>query len=367
MTRSWAFFPVLFVFACHAGADVEGESFLPAEYRDFGKTCSIETLRTAMRIRSQRRIGGDIITGHGTAFGIDLAKYGHLAPRYMLSAGHVVLDERGQVERSLSIEIPGITGTAWHSCKVLAIDTDLDICLLESEVDLLQLAPFADEDVAEGAPLMLIGCKANTPPHPYPGQLTDKNYTDHLSKAQMSSFYHGDSGGPMFDARSEKLIGVAVAGIPRNGDMARDVGLFVPLSYVRRFVASAVLKIPAASHVVVRAPGLPDGRLVLQTTPEELPPIHMPRVKEPIAVLIPREKESGTARIVVTTKQGKPVARGFFESAESVCSREDEAPPARAIAARPVAARPVAAPAPARKVPFLTEAIEYGSSGAFMP
>ena len=57
-------------------------------------------------------------------------------------------------------------------------------------------------------------------------------------------FDHGCSGGPVFSARTGKVIGVAVAGIPLDHDMDYNKGLFVPVSAIESFIAPLTKNTP---------------------------------------------------------------------------------------------------------------------------
>lgn len=185
----------------------------------------------ACRLRYRRVESGTEITGHGTAFPADLAAYGFAGRRYLLSAAHNVLDDAGQPYRTLEIEIAG----GWSSCRVLAHDRNLDVCLLEAQLDLPHAAQLADADAAQGDAVVLAGAKRGQAVRVYEGVLEKKFHRGSARYRVRVPFDHGDSGGPFFDS-SGRVVGVAVAGVPLGADLDPGLGLYAPLAAVRSFL-----------------------------------------------------------------------------------------------------------------------------------
>ncbi|MCW8132019.1 MAG: LysM peptidoglycan-binding domain-containing protein [Planctomycetota bacterium] len=192
--------------------------------------------QTAVRIRYERSAGNATVTGHGTAFGADLSKYGYAGRRYLLSAAHNVLDDNGEPFSTVKIELDGEARTVWSRCRVLAFDKDLDLCLLEANDDLPALAELADFEAEAGADLVLVGSPRGIPIKVFEGTLTRRFESGTIRSAARVPFDHGDSGGPFFCSRTGKVVGVAVAGVPKDGDLDHTIGLFVPVSGVLSFM-----------------------------------------------------------------------------------------------------------------------------------
>lgn len=188
----------------------------------------------AVRIRHQRHEGAVTFTGHGTAFGVDLSSYGLTKPRYLLSASHNVQDD-GNVYGDIRIEI---SENEWISIAVVSFDPNLDICLLKSSVDLQSVAKLAEKDVAVGGNLTLVGSPRGAPIAIFDGILLRKFDRGTVRSLAKITFDHGDSGGPFFDAKTGLVVGMAVAGVPKDGDMDHEVGLYVPLVAITSFLES---------------------------------------------------------------------------------------------------------------------------------
>ena len=192
-------------------------------------------LHSAVRIRYERIDGTAIVTGHGTAFSVDLSRWGYVGSRYLLSAAHNVLDNNGRPFSTLKVEIEGSEQATWTRCRVLAVDKELDLCLVESNRPVLQQTVLAAGDEAVGHGVMLAGSPRGIPIALYDGILTKRFESGSVRSSASLPFDHGCSGGPFFNAKGE-VIGVAVAGVRQNDDMNKNIGLFVPLAGVTSFL-----------------------------------------------------------------------------------------------------------------------------------
>jgi S1-C subfamily serine protease len=98
-----------------------------------------------------------------------------------------------------------------------------------------------DAGVDVDSAVIVVGCPSGVPPQASYGWLTDKDpHVKGVMWEAAANFYHGNSGGPVFDAVQGKVIGVAVAGIPdAKGEMNRKVALFSPYFEVKKFLDNA--------------------------------------------------------------------------------------------------------------------------------
>jgi LysM repeat protein len=193
-------------------------------------------LKSTVRFRSERMEGRDLVTGHGTAFGVDLKQFGYPGKRYLLSAAHNVLDNDGRLHDTLKLEMSRGAQFYWTSCKVVAFDQDLDICLVECKEELPEVMQLDNAELAPGNPLLLAGSPRGIPVALFRGFVMRRFYNGSVRSAARIAFDHGDSGGPMVSPRSGRVAGVAVAGIPKDGDLDHTVGLFVPLEGITSFL-----------------------------------------------------------------------------------------------------------------------------------
>lgn len=194
-------------------------------------------LRSAVRIRYERSDGTATVTGHGTAFAVDLSKWGYVGGRYLLSAAHNVLDSNDRPFATLKAEIEDAERPVWTRCRVLAFDKELDLCLVESNRPVLRQTVLATDDEEAGHGVLLAGSPRGIPVALYEGTLTRRFESGSVRSSARLPFDHGCSGGPFFNTKGE-VIGVAVAGVPKDNDMDKNIGLFVPLVGVLSFLES---------------------------------------------------------------------------------------------------------------------------------
>jgi len=194
-------------------------------------------------------------TGWGAAFAVDLSSYGLRSSRYLLTAAHLIQIVNGQIMPRGDLDIEVGAGL-WAPCKVVAIDHARDLCLLESSVRLPVLSKLSNwndfQNVSQiGEGVVIVGCPRGVPPCVSRGVLTDKDPNVAGVRWQAAAqFNHGNSGGPVYDAGSGKVIGVAVAGLSDGmGDMRPDTALFAPFMEVRSFLDMVV-----ATHPTLRVP-----------------------------------------------------------------------------------------------------------------
>jgi S1-C subfamily serine protease len=200
-----------------------------------------DVLKSAVRLRLQQFTTDEIVTGWGSAVAIDLKDYGIARPRYLLSAAHLVLSKtsRQLATGELKAELERNGHKDWVSIKVVAVDDKADLCLLETPVDLPIMAKLGDGKEAVGDELMIVGCPSGVVPQISRGRLTSKtpNVEGKLWQA-AAKFWHGNSGGPVFNARTCTITGVAVAGVKSDtgNDMDPNTALFCPMDSVKRFL-----------------------------------------------------------------------------------------------------------------------------------
>lgn len=182
------------------------------------------------RLRYERTEGPATITGHGTAFAVDLSGYGRNGVKWLLTAAHNVLDD-GKPLKTLKVEF----GKDWIPCRASSWDADLDICLLESETDPPGRMTLGEGDPKEGDGIAMIGSPKGKPLKEFKGTVTRQFERGNAKSSARIPFEHGDSGGPILDSRG-RVVGIAVAGVPKEGDLDKNIGLFVPLSAILAFL-----------------------------------------------------------------------------------------------------------------------------------
>jgi len=163
----------------------------------------------------------------------------YLGNRWILTAYHVVKGA-GPIrahfstsEHKASVEI---------DCKIVHVDKSWDLALLEVE-DVPYFARGArlgKDNPVVGDPLIIIGA---------PVGVSDKTATVGFfagSKGQWwqtsNAVFFGNSGGGVYSANDERLVGICVKGIGSMFSMAPNIALIVPLPEIKRFLKNAERK-----------------------------------------------------------------------------------------------------------------------------
>lgn len=276
--RTRFFICVAVLFTSVLSIDAFSEEVLTAAQRS-------ELLCSATRIRYERVDGNALVVGHGTAFGINLDAYGQPGRRYLLSAAHNVVDKAGKAYPTLKIEIPTQGGQLKGcQCRVISADSNLDLCLLECDEDLPAVVTLSLADEAAKSPVILAGSPRGVPVQLYDGTLVRRFHEGSVRSLAELEFDHGCSGGPLFSARTGKVIGVAVAGIPKGDDMDHTKGLFVPASAIESFIAplqreTLASSPPARSFVLANSVSGPAPKAAYQ--PATIPTPTTSRARRP--------------------------------------------------------------------------------------
>ncbi|MEI6236047.1 MAG: serine protease [Planctomycetota bacterium] len=218
---------------------VTGDSTVSAAQRSIAGP-----MATTFRIRSQEARGNAIVTGHGTAFAIDLSEFGYGRKRYLMTACHVVKEKNGQLAPNLRIEMRTPRGVRWARVRVLSSDVKMDVALLECETDLPHVAKFCQRDVSERNPLVMIGSPAGVPLRALKGFVRQRKNVE-PSVATVEYIQEGCSGGPIFDANSQTVAGLCIAGIGvgKSAKMDPHTCLYVSVANMKRFLRAS-LKLP---------------------------------------------------------------------------------------------------------------------------
>jgi S1-C subfamily serine protease len=156
---------------------------------------------------------------------------------YILTAAHVVGDES-----SVTIEFfyPVITKI---DASVIITDTAKDFALLRalgvpaspaggSEVNKATLAP-KDYTPYIFTPVYSVGCSLGLPPRPSEGIISVID-TDHWEVS--SPILPGNSGGPVYDAHTYEVIGIAVWVKVYNGQLVTTMAGIVPINQIYNFL-----------------------------------------------------------------------------------------------------------------------------------
>ena len=217
-------------------------------------------MQSTFRIRHQIHKDGYVVTGHGTAFGFDASAYGYDNRHYLLTVSHNVLDESGRPLSILELELtPGV----WSPCRVTAFDKNLDLCLVETSQALPRVMKLSEMELASGDSVWMAGSPRGVPVGLYKGTVLERFERGSVRTLMEIPFDHGDSGGPVINPKTGRITGVAVAGIPKNGDLDHTVGLFVPVLAISSFLdgnrVAGFKPAPSAAAALASNPEIPTG------------------------------------------------------------------------------------------------------------
>ncbi|MCK6470415.1 MAG: serine protease [Planctomycetes bacterium] len=184
-------------------------------------------LRASLRLRA-----GGRVTGAAVAIG----KHRALTALHATGTGE-----------ALAVEVSSPDGGyAWREATVVARDETHDLALLETKEAFGVWAPLAKRDTLRpGDALIAVGAPMGTALCASAGYLARAGAEGHWpndAEAWQASNagYFGNSGGPVFDANSGEIVGIAVGGVGHfAGGMAPNALFFEPAPRLRAFLEAA--------------------------------------------------------------------------------------------------------------------------------
>ena len=226
---------------------------LPADYNPYQRLYE-ELLKPTVRISSASGIGSGVVIPsyklQDTSYKLDnLKPVTFNSVTYVLTAAHVVENQSIVTVTFYSYNQPDKSGN-YSSCliyeaDVVMTDTNKDLALLAADTHGLTRtysAKLARKDYQPFlfAPVYAVGCSLGLPPRPSQGIITS------ISENQCSSvaiFWEisapilpGNSGGPVFDANTHEVIGIAVWVKTYYGQLITTMAGIVPISEIYEFL-----------------------------------------------------------------------------------------------------------------------------------
>lgn len=251
----------------HPRLDAPPERVIQGKFPQIPKSLTVGTYRLKVKTRvvEQTLLGAISSTkeGVGSSFAIDLTAYGLKEKKYIITAAHCVIIAGTTPAESIEVEIRTPLAKRWIKCKPAVIDKDRDAALLVVEEE-LPVSFEIDTEAVVGAAVVVGGCPAGTTPSATLGFLTSKdpelggNLKCQVWQVSVPFFY-GNSGGPVIDAESSKVIGILVAGLgDGHGGLIPGVAICVPSVELKRLVSYYMeLRALALQPVPVPAPIAP--------------------------------------------------------------------------------------------------------------
>lgn len=172
----------------------------------------------------------------GTAVGVDLSNFSYhkeklIGNSYLITAAHVVTEKDAIGPLEMFAKIPEL---GFIKIEVIVLDTSLDIAIIKCKMDLPFITHIDFTPIEMGLEIINVGCPEGVDPIANKGKITDTFKESFI--ADVKGFYHGSSGGGMFRADNEKLIGISTSGLADKNDplgMKRGMGIFVPIKFIK--------------------------------------------------------------------------------------------------------------------------------------
>jgi S1-C subfamily serine protease len=208
---------------------------LPNDYNPYQKLYD-DLLAPTVRIENASGIGsGVIISATG-------------ATDWILTAAHVVGNNSSVVVTFYSY----ISNTQTVLCDLCAFvvmtDTGKDLALLRTQInadlkDIIHKAKLASKDYTPFlfAPIYAVGCSLGLDPRPSSGIITaiSDNQRSSASYWEISApILPGNSGGPVFDANTHEVIGIAVWVKVYHGQLVTTMAGVIPITEIYKFLNS---------------------------------------------------------------------------------------------------------------------------------
>jgi len=157
---------------------------------------------------------------------------------YILSAAHVVGDYSAVTVTVYSYHRGDAEVAEEIQANVVLTDTTKDLALLRalcvSAVKPAKLAP-KDYTYYLFTPVYAVGCSLGLEPRPSSGILSALS----VSAVEISApILPGNSGGPVYDAKTHKLIGIAVWVRVYNGQLVTTMAGVVPIQQIYEFLTA---------------------------------------------------------------------------------------------------------------------------------
>lgn len=154
---------------------------------------------------------------------------------YILTAAHVVGEES-------TVTIEFFSPSVFQSASVVITDTAKDLALIKIRSVPPSLHVYSATLAPENYqpylfnPIYTIGCSLGLPPRPSAGIISVVE-SDHWEVT--SPILPGNSGGPVYDARTYEVIGIAVWVKLYNGQLITTMGGIVPINAIYALIRSA--------------------------------------------------------------------------------------------------------------------------------
>ncbi len=174
----------------------------------------------------------ETVTGHGTAFAISTDT--------LLTCAHNIIDDEKKIPYDVMwVEVYGKK----FVIRPLYYNRNLDLAVVATlkPMNLKETLGLATNNAFLGDSITIAGSLRGTPVEDYKGKVTGIYHEGTIRTCAAVQFDHGLSGSPVLNDTNQ-VVGIATAGIPKDGDLDKTQGLFVPASIVREFMREYFLQ-----------------------------------------------------------------------------------------------------------------------------
>lgn len=187
-------------------------------------------LQSSFRLTTVHSKDHFYLMNKGTAFGVDLSEYGFKGKKFLLTAGHNVRS-MSDIKSETTIEIKE---DVWINCKIVRLDEDLDLAILEADKE-IPVLKLSKEDVKTGKDVVMASSPSGQPIRIFKGKVLKRWESSSIFTKVEIELDYGDSGSAVICSNG-KVVGVIVAGLKVNDKLDTKFGLFVPISVIQTFL-----------------------------------------------------------------------------------------------------------------------------------
>jgi len=163
----------------------------------------------------------------------------------VLTCYHLYGGGRGEENGEVEIRTDKHKGRVWVKATVVAKDAERDWCLLSIDIQTPHaLVPDYEPGLDVGDPVCIIGAPSGeNSTCASIGYMADFG-TDPEGPRELwlssNAIFYGNSGGPVIDANTGRLIGILVQGRGHTNALAPNIALFVPLVNISKELTKAI-------------------------------------------------------------------------------------------------------------------------------
>lgn len=180
----------------------------------------------ANKMSAQFRVADRVVTGHGLCVPIKVN-----GKKVLLTAAHIVKNGTLDADEIL-VDYP----VGWIRCKVIKINVEADLCLLEPMLSPEKTVKLNDKDNEEKEEVFNPNFFSKMKMQTNSGLLLTRMLNGNWM-ARIEDYGHGSSGSPLY-TKDGKLCGLGVAGYSEDGGKTMTFAIVVGRAMIDKFLQS---------------------------------------------------------------------------------------------------------------------------------